>query len=172
MLIEVWSDVVCPWCYIGKRKLELALSQYEGPEPEVRYRAFQLDPRAPHGPGMPVREAYAKKFGGEEAADRILQRVTEAAAEVGLGFRLDRAIRANTLDAHRLLALALEEGVQRQLKEELLQAYFVDGQDIGASSTLVERGVSAGLAEDRIREWLDGPGGLDRVRRSRRGRTA
>ena len=69
MLIEVWSDVVCPWCYIGKRKLELALSQYEGPEPEVRYRAFQLDPRAPRGPGTPVREAYAKKFGGDTAPD-------------------------------------------------------------------------------------------------------
>ena len=108
--IDVYSDVVCPWCYIGKRRFEagMALAEAEdlGVKFEVSYRPFQLDPTAAPGVAGPVVEAYARKFGGMEQAEQILARVTSAAADEGLEFNMDRALRANTLLAHRLLWLA------------------------------------------------------------------
>src|SRR5262245_57195043 len=102
--VEIWSDVVCPWCYIGKRRFERALEQLAG-EVAVEYvfRAFQLEPTASPGTSQPVTEAYAKKFGGPERARQIIDRVTSIAADEGIDFRLDRALRANTLLAHRVL---------------------------------------------------------------------
>ncbi len=107
MVIEIYSDVVCPWCYIAKRKFEMALEQFpRRDEVEVVWRPYQLDPRAPRTPS-PVADAYAKKFGGPEQASRIIDKVTEVAAEVGVEFRMDRALRANTFDAHRVIGLDL-----------------------------------------------------------------
>ncbi len=110
--IDIYSDVVCPWCYIGKRKfeagLELLAGEDLGVDFDVTYRPFQLDPTAAPGAAQPVIETYAKKFGGPEQAAQILQTVTERAAEAGIEFHMDRALRANTLLAHRLLWLAVQ----------------------------------------------------------------
>ncbi len=168
MRVEIWSDVVCPWCYIGKRKFEAALEQYEGRDDvEVVWRPYQLDPTAPPGSATPVAEAYAKKFGGPERAAAIIDNVTNVAAQVGLGFRMDRAVRANTLAAHRLLGLAEAESglaTQSALKERLLQAYFVDGQNVGDTDTLVELAEAAGMNGERARALLESDEGVAETR--------
>jgi predicted DsbA family dithiol-disulfide isomerase len=165
MKVEIWSDVVCPWCYIGKRRFESALQQYRdatGDHVEVVYRPFMLDPRAP-AEAQPVREVYEKKFGGPAMAEQILARVTDEAAGEGLEFRMDIALRANTLSAHRLLVLAEREGHQIALKERLMRAYFVEGTDIGDRETLVALAAEVGLDAGTARSWLAGDGGRDEV---------
>jgi len=167
MQVEIWSDVICPWCYIGKRRFEEALARFPGgSEVEIVYRPYLLDPRAAPGATMPVREAYARKFGGYERADQIMAHLTGLAAEAGLEFHLDRAQRANTLLAHRLLAVAEQRGasVQGALKERLLQAYFVDGEHVGDPDTLTRLASEAGLTPDEITSVLAGDGGLAEVR--------
>jgi len=165
MKVEIWSDVVCPWCYIGKRRFESALQQYRdatGDDVEVVYRPFMLDPRAP-AEAQPVREVYEKKFGGPAMAEQILARVTGEAAGEGLEFRMDIALRANTLSAHRLLVLAEREGHQIALKERLMRAYFIEGTDIGDRETLVALATEVGLDPETARAWLAGDGGRDEV---------
>src|SRR4051812_22921151 len=115
VLVEVWSDVVCPWCYIGKRRFsaapaELAADPAFGEDVEGAYRPYQLDPKAPPGTAMPVVDAYARKFGGYERAEQIIDPLTTTAAEDGLEFHLEQAQRANTRDAHRLLWFAEHRG--------------------------------------------------------------
>ena len=166
--VEIWSDVVCPWCYIGKRRFERALEQLAG-EVQVDYvfRAFQLDPTASMGKSQPVAEAYAKKFGGPERAQVMIDRVTSIAAEEGLEFRLDLALRANTLLAHRLLWLAEQPGSpvpQVALKERLLVAYFHDGLDIGDPDVLAACAAELGFDRDAVAAFLDSAAGLDEVR--------
>jgi predicted DsbA family dithiol-disulfide isomerase len=167
MIVEIFSDVVCPWCYIGKRRFERALAQFTSDHPDavidVRYRAFMLDPTAPAGVSQPVREAYARKFGGDEAADAIISRVTTEAAGEHLEFRLDRALRSNTLLAHQLLVLAEHRGCQVELKERLLAAYFTDGLAIGDPDVLVGLAAEVGLDPEECRRWLDGPEGRQQV---------
>ena len=168
MRVEIWSDVVCPWCYIGKRKFEAALASFAGRDDvEVVWRPFQLDPRAPRDGAQPVSEAYARKFGGPERAEQIISQVTEVAAGAGIAFRMDRALRANTLDSHRLLWLAGQEGsfaLQGRLKERLLQAYFIDGLDIADRDTLTDLAVEVGLDEQRVSALLAGDEGLAETR--------
>lgn len=168
MIVEIWSDVVCPWCYIGKRRFESAVERFSADHPDVeidvRYRAFMLDPTAPVGESQPVREVYEKKFGGPEAAAEILQRVTAEASKEGLAFDMDIAKRSNTLPAHRLLVLAEHVGRQSELKERLLAAYFTEGRAIGDLEELVALAVEAGLAEDDCRAWLETGRGMDDVR--------
>ena len=168
MLVEIWSDVVCPWCYIGKRRFETALAEFSetaagrNEEIEVVFRPFMLDPTAPDV-AQPVREVYEKKFGGPEAAREILDRVTSEAAGEGLEFRMDIAQRANTLSAHRLLVLAERHGCQAELKERLMQAYFHDGADIAGLDELVAYGEEVGLDPEISRAWLQGDGGREEV---------
>jgi predicted DsbA family dithiol-disulfide isomerase len=165
MRVEIWSDVICPWCYIGKRRFEQAIAEYEGADDvEIVFRPYQLDPTASPGSATPVREAYARKFGGYEKADQIMGHVTSVAAGSGLEFHMERAIRANTLLAHRLLWLAEHEGDQPDMKERLLQAYFMDGENVGDPETLARIAVDAGLAADRVDAVLHGPLGLAEVR--------
>jgi predicted DsbA family dithiol-disulfide isomerase len=166
--VEIWSDVVCPWCYIGKRRFERALDQLDH-EVDVDYvfRAFQLDPTASLGKSQPVVEAYARKFGGPERARAIIERVTSVAAGEGLEFRLDRALRANTLLSHRLLWLAEQPDspvAQPVLKERLLQAYFHDGLDIGDPDVLAECAAEVGFDRDAVVVFLESDGGLLEVR--------
>lgn len=170
LAVDVWSDVVCPWCYIGKRRFERAVAEV-GDELDVtiRYRAYQLDPTAAPGATQPVREAYARKFGGPEQAQAIIDRVTRTAAEDGLQFRLDRARRANTLLAHRLLWWATQPDVpiaQGELKERLLQAYFVDGLDVGDPDALADLVVEIDADVDRedVLALLAGDAGQAEVR--------
>jgi predicted DsbA family dithiol-disulfide isomerase len=152
--VDIYSDVVCPWCYIGKRRFEAGFEMASangdlGVDFRVQYKPYQLDPTAAPGVAGPVFDAYAKKFGGEDKARSIIDHVTRTAAEDGLEFRMDRALRANTLLAHRLIWRAghgLSTATQDQTKERLLQAYFVDGVHIGSIAALAD--VIAELGDD------------------------
>jgi predicted DsbA family dithiol-disulfide isomerase len=164
MLVEIYSDVVCPWCYIGKRRFEAALERFEGRDDvSVVYKPFQLDPRAPKEP-TPVADAYARKFGGPDEAMRIIDRVTDTAAADGLGFHLDVAQRANTFDAHRLLAYANERGVQAAMKERLLQAYFTEGKDVADHEQLADLATDVGLDKGAVAAFLASEEGVDALR--------
>jgi len=159
MLIEVWSDVVCPWCYIGKRRLEAALESFpHAEEVEVVYRSFELDPTAPQVGTETVAEALARKYGGGLAnAEDMMDRVAGIAAEVGLHFDYAEATHSKTVDAHRLLHLALAEGgrkQQRRLKEKLLEAYFGQGRSIGDHGVLRAVAVATGLDPERVEAVL------------------
>ena len=165
--VEIWSDIVCPWCYIGKRRFERAAAELDGEiQLDVVYRPYQLDPTASPGKSQPVFEAYARKFGGPEQARAVISRVTEAAAGDGLAFRMDRALRANTLLAHRLLWLAEQPGSpvpQDTLKERLLQAYFTDGLDIGDPDVLADCAAELGFARADVIEFLESDRGRNEV---------
>lgn len=170
MQVEVWSDVVCPWCLIGKHRFEEALERFraahpDAPEITVRYRAYQLDPRAPAGSTSSALEGYARKFGGPEAAQRIVDHLTSVAAADGLELRLDRAQRANTLLAHRALWMAEQQGadVQARLKQQLLNAYFVDGEHVGDPDVVARCAGQAGLDADEVRRRLDDEDGKSEV---------
>ena len=161
MRIDLWSDVVCPWCYIGETRFERALAQFDG-EVEVRRHPFQLDPEAPI-PGVPARERYAKKFGDD--ADAMLERVVAEAANEGLTFDFDRALTANTFDAHRALAYARRHGTEEALQKLLFAAYFTDGLDISDRDVLAQRAAATGLDAGEVRSYLEGDDGVDEVRR-------
>jgi predicted DsbA family dithiol-disulfide isomerase len=163
--VEIWSDVVCPWCYIGKRRFEDAVAAVvDEIDVDVVFKPFQLDPTASPGKAGPVIDAYAKKFGGVERAQEIIDHVTAVAADSGIQFRMDRALRANTLPAHRLLWLARGTDKQVALKERLLQAYFIDGLDIGDPEVLATCAADVGLDRDSVLAFLDSDAGLAEVR--------
>lgn len=159
MKIEIWSDVVCPWCFVGKRRLEAALAEFpHRDEVEVVYRSFELDPSAPvHGHELST-GVIARKYGRSEAEMRQMQQqLIDLAAQEGLAFRLFDTVHTNTVDAHRLLHLALETGgaaLQRDLKEALLSAYFEQARNVGDHDVLAAVAVAAGLEEARVREVL------------------
>jgi predicted DsbA family dithiol-disulfide isomerase len=172
--IEVWSDVVCPWCYIGKRRFATGLDQArdalaaDGIEVsfDVSYHPYQLDPTASPGASGPVVEAYAKKFGGLERAEAILANVTATAADVGLEFNMDRALRANTLLAHRVIWLAAQPDSpidQDVMKERLLKAYFTDGLDIGDPDVLADCAAEVGFDRSDVMAFLESDRGLAEV---------
>lgn len=149
LLVQVWSDIACPWCYVGKRRLEAAIERMEGAgEIEVVWRAFELDPGAPRTqpPGTTYGERLARKYGTSlDEADAMIQRMTSIAASDGLAFRFDRARPGNTFDAHRLLHLARERGVQDALEERLFRAYLSEGEPIGDPAALARIAPEAGL---------------------------
>jgi predicted DsbA family dithiol-disulfide isomerase len=154
--VEIWSDVACPWCYIGKRRFEAALSEFEhGDEVQVTWRSFELDGEAPHERTGDRAEHLAKKYGMTVAQAREAeQRLTDAAAGEGLGFRFDMARSGNTFDAHRLVHLAEEHDLQDAMKERLLRAYFTEGELMSDHDTLVRLAVEVGLDEQQARETL------------------
>lgn len=166
--VDIWSDVVCPWCSIGKRRFERALEQLDGEiDVQVRFRPYQLDPTASPGKTEPVSEAYAKKFGGPERAAQMIQNVTDIAAEEGIEFHMDRALRANTLLAHRLIWLAEQAGSpvpQPAVKARLMQAYFGDGLNIGDPDVLADLAAEVGFDRDEIVAFLDSDRGVAEVR--------
>jgi predicted DsbA family dithiol-disulfide isomerase len=168
LLIDVWSDIVCPWCYIGKRRLEAALALFpRGADVEVTWRAFELDPSAP-----PVRdsrvshaERLAKKYGmSVSKAEAAIQNMTQVAAADGLEFHFEKTRSGNTFDAHRVLHLALERGVQDAVKERLLRGYMTEGVAIGEREALVELAGQAGLDREEVRAMLAGTQYADEVR--------
>ncbi|MDX3850669.1 DsbA family oxidoreductase [Streptomyces sp. AK02-01A] len=156
--VEVWSDVVCPWCYIGKRRLEKALAGFEhADEVEVVWRSFQLDPAYPKGPGRPVYEALAEKTGGSTAQVRAMTAQVAALAEQeGLVYDFDRATMANTFDAHRLAQLAKAHGLGAEMHERLLSAQLTEGESLGDTETLVRLGAEVGVPADEARRVLAG----------------
>jgi predicted DsbA family dithiol-disulfide isomerase len=154
--IEIWSDVVCPWCYIGKRHLEQALEGFEHrDEAEIVYRSFELDPSAPQVPVETTVESFAKKVGTDVAgALELMSRADGAAAAAGLTFRHADTPHARTVDAHRLLHLAKGAGLQHQLKEALLAAYFARGESMGDHAVLRRVAVGTGLDPARVDQVL------------------
>jgi predicted DsbA family dithiol-disulfide isomerase len=165
MQVEIWSDVVCAWCYIGKRRFEQALGMFPGrQEVELTWRSFELDPEGSAEPILLTR-LLAEKYGiaGDEAVERHARAATTAAG-VGLELQLDRALSGNTFDAHRVIAFARAHGLQAEAQERLFRAYFCEGRAISDRATLVELAGSIGLDEDGARAVLDGDGYVAEVR--------
>jgi predicted DsbA family dithiol-disulfide isomerase len=153
--IDIWSDVVCPWCYIGKRRFEAALGRFDHREQvTVTWHSYQLDPTARSTPegveGNYVERLAAKFGGGVEQARQMLGSMTQTAAAEGLDYHFDIAKPANTFDAHRLLHLAAARGVQDELEEQLFRATFTLGQPVGDHHTLTDIAVVAGLDRDEV----------------------
>ncbi len=166
MKVEIWSDVVCPWCYIGKRHFEQALARFEHrDEVEVVWRSYELDPTAP-----PVREGttadyLSAKYGwSKEQVDQAHERVEGIAAQSGLEYHLDSTRGGNSFDAHRLLHLAAEYGKQDELKEALLRAYFTDNEAVGDPVALTKVALATGLDEAEVTETLASDRFADAVR--------
>ena len=170
MKVEIWSDVVCPWCYIGKRRFESALAQFaHRDDVEVEWRSFELDPTTQSlstpGEGPGHAELIASKYGMPLAqAEAAVASVTEAAAGQGLDFHLDRSLRSNTFDAHRLIHLAADHGLQDEAKERFMRAYFSEGEPVGDRAALVRLAVDAGLDGDDVERVLAGEEYADAVR--------
>jgi predicted DsbA family dithiol-disulfide isomerase len=156
--VEIWSDVVCPWCYVGKRQLEDALGQFDHAEQvSVEWRSFELDPDAPRTSDVPMREILQRKYGmTEEQVDQANRRMTDLAASLGLEYHLDGVQRGNTFDAHRLIHLAAEYGRGDAMKERLLAAYFTEGRSVGDLDSLAELAAEVGLDADEVMATLHG----------------
>ncbi|MDN5933628.1 MAG: DsbA family oxidoreductase [Pseudonocardia sp.] len=170
MQVEIWSDVVCPWCAIGKRRFESALERFaHRDEVTVRWRSFELDPAAPRERAGTLVEHLAQKYGTTpEQALGMIGQMSEAAAVEAWEFDLEHARGGNTVDAHRLIHLGAEHGVQDAVKERLLRAYVSEGEPIGDHDALTRLAVEAGLDEAEVREVLGGDRHLDAVRADER----
>ena len=162
MDIQVWSDIICPWCYIGKRRLETALAAFDGTA-AVTYRAYQLDP-SPVPQPMPIKEALAAKFGGRDRAEQMFAHVTQVAADSGLTLDFDRAIAANTFAAHRLIAWAAPQERQADMVDALQRAHFTEGVDIGSVPALAAVAGSIGLDDAAALAYLESDAGSAAVR--------
>ena len=169
MKVEIWSDVVCPWCYIGKRRFESALREFEHRgQVDVEWRSFELDPGARSATGAEgpdYADRLAEKYGTTRTrAQQMLDSMTEAAAAEGLDFRFDRAVRANTFDAHQVIHLAGRHGLQDEVKERLLRGYFTEGRAVGDRTSLVRLAVEAGLESGDVDRALETQEFADAVR--------
>jgi predicted DsbA family dithiol-disulfide isomerase len=164
MHIDIISDVACPWCFIGKRRLERALALRPDLAATLSWRAFELNPDLPSD-GIP-RELYlSAKFSGSRAAERLHAAVCDAGRAEGIDFAFDRIRRTpNTLRAHRLIHLAREKGCAERVVEALFRAYFLEGLDIGQIETLAELAARVGLDQAETRQYLTGDGGTTEVR--------
>ncbi|MDX6569328.1 MAG: hypothetical protein QOH15_1906 [Gaiellales bacterium] len=165
MLVEIWSDMICPWCYVGKRRFEHALALFAGrDEVDVIWRSFELDPNAPREP-VPLADRIASKFNVSHAdAVAMNERMTETASGAGLQFRLDKAISGNTFDAHRVIHLAASHGLQAEADERIKESYFAEGRPISDRESLVELAASVGLDAAETRAMLESDRFTDEVR--------
>ena len=162
--VDVFSDVVCPWCFVGKRRLERAI-ELLGDETNVSvtWRPFQLNPSMPRE-GIDRREYRARKFGSQARSEALDAQLAAVGREVGLDFRFDRITRTpNTFDAHRLLWLARERGAQNEVAEALFRAYFVEGRDVGDHAVLADVAANAGLERDAVTRFLASTDGVAQV---------
>jgi predicted DsbA family dithiol-disulfide isomerase len=157
MKIEVWSDYVCPFCYIGKRRLEVALDQFpHRDQVEVEFKSFELDPNSPKNIGQNIHEVLAKKYGmSVEKAKEANKGVGQQAATVGLKFNFDEMKPTNTLDAHRLAKFAKTQGKEAAVSEMLLHAYFTESKHIGDIETLADLAEVAGLNRQEVLQVLN-----------------
>ncbi len=157
MKIAIWSDIACPYCYIGKRKLEIALDQFPHKDNiELEWHSYELDPELPKkATDQTIYSYFAQKFDMSEEEARISEgKVAELAKEVGLNYNFDKLIVANTSDALRLVKLANESGLATEAEEVLFDAYFVKGLDISSPNVLVQLGTQIGLSESNILSLL------------------
>ncbi|CAL4859639.1 DsbA family oxidoreductase [Microbacterium sp. MM2322] len=167
--IDVWSDIACPWCYIGKRNLETGLAEVatdaDAPRVEVTFHSYELSPDTPvdfegteidflsHYKGMPA-----------DQVEQMLERVTGVAADAGLGYRFDILKHTNTVKAHELLHFAKEQGMQKEMTERLMSAYFTEGRHVGRVDDLADLAAEAGLDREAAREALESGRYLEAVR--------
>jgi predicted DsbA family dithiol-disulfide isomerase len=156
MRVEIWSDVVCPWCYLGKKRFERALADFEhADEVEVVYRSFELDPDAPQDRTTPTVELLASKYRmTPEQAEQAQRQMQERAAADGLTFRMDGLRSGNTRDAHRVLQLARDAGKQGEMMERLHRAYFTDQESVFDHDSLARLAADTGLDGDAVRAML------------------
>ena len=165
MKVEIWSDVMCPFCYIGKRRFELALQQFPGKDDvTVEWKSFQLDPEIVTQPGKSVNEYLAERKGWPlDRARELNDHVTTMAREAGLQCDFDKAVVANSFDAHRLSHFAKQHGLQDAMEERLFKAYFTEGKNTADRETLVQLAVEVGLKSDDVRKVLAGKDFADDV---------
>jgi predicted DsbA family dithiol-disulfide isomerase len=165
-MIEIWSDVVCPWCYVGKRRFESALERFEHRDDvTVTFRSFELDPQAEREPAGTTTERLASKYGmSPEQAEGMHAQMTALAAEEGLEYHLDRTRGGNTFDAHRLIHLAADHGLQAEAKERLMRGYFSEGEPVGDPEALVRLVADVGVDADEARAVLASDRYADAVR--------
>jgi len=170
MVVEIWSDIACPWCYIGKVRFEKALAAYEHRGAvEVVWRSFELQPEAPRADPEPTARHLMAKYGRSHAdVLAMLERVTEVAASEGLEYHLERGLAANTFDAHRLVHLGTSLGKGEGVMRRLMQAYQGEGADVSDQETLVRLAVEAGLGEEDVRRVLGSDAFADDVRADER----
>jgi predicted DsbA family dithiol-disulfide isomerase len=170
VLVEIWSDVVCPWCYLGKRRFERALASFDAAaQVEVVFRAFELDPAAPAERSEVLTEHLSQKYGVPLGQAQAMQdRVTALAAEEGLHYRFDLARTARTFDAHRLIALGRAQQRQHAVVERLMAAYFTEGARINESAELARLAVDAGLDVTCVQRVLAGAEHAEEVREDER----
>ena len=163
MKIDIVSDVVCPWCYVGKKNLEAAMAQRPDIAFEVQWFPYQLHPEAP-SEGYPYWDTIVRKY-GQERAELMFAHLAQAGKASGINFQLEQIERgANTLQAHRLLDLAWQRGLQNQLAEALFNAYFCAGQFIGDAATLSKIAIDIGLDAQEVENYLASDEGTERIK--------
>jgi len=158
MRVDIWSDVICPWCYIGKRRFEAALRRFEHRDHvAIVWHSFELDPTAPARREGKLADLLAAKYGmSQQQALDANANITRLAAAEGLEFHLEGAQPGNTFDAHRLIHLAHQHGLQGDMKERLMRGYFSEGMAVGVPDALVSAAVEVGLDKDEVRALLEG----------------
>ncbi|CAL1518034.1 DsbA family oxidoreductase [Chitinophaga sp. MM2321] len=156
MKVEIWSDIMCPFCYIGKRKFEAALEQFPGKDKiEVEWKSFQLNPDMKPQPGKDVYDYVADIKGqSRDWSLQIHEQMTNTAKEVGLTYNFDKAVIANSFDAHRLIQLAKQQQLGDAAEERLFRAYFTEGKDMSDHATLIELGGEIGLSKEAVAAML------------------
>lgn len=165
MDVTIISDTICPWCYVGKRRFERALSSRDNVEVNIEWRAFQLNPDMP-AEGMDRHKYMVRKFGSPERVKEIFDAITAAGNGVGISFAFDKIARTpNTVGSHRLIAMAGANGRQDAVVEVLFRRYFEDAEDIGDLDVLVDAGVEAGLDAEGLRRYLESQEGAEAVLR-------
>jgi len=156
MKIEIWSDIMCPFCYIGKRQLEKALGEFPNDEFEIEWKSFQLDPSITPQDGKDVYTFLAEHKGiSLEQSKDMHKGVVERAKSVGLDYHFDKAIISNSLKSHRIIQLAKTKKAGNQMEEIFFKAYFTEGRDLNDASTLIELGIQAGLDADEIQKVVE-----------------
>lgn len=158
MKVEIWSDYQCPFCYIGKRRFEEALKQFENKDQvEVSFRSFELNPEAERDINMTQNEMLAKKYGMSQAqVEASSQNLTQQAKELGLDYHLDKVVLTNSFDAHRLMHFAESKGKEKEMNERLFKAYFTEGKHIGDHATLASLAEEVGLEKSETEAMLAG----------------
>lgn len=155
--VQIWSDVMCPFCYIGKRKIEEAITQFENKDSvEIEWKSFELDPSFVAAPNESIADHLADKYGRDiDWAQSMLENTTQTAKSNGLDFHFEKAILANSLNAHRLLHLAKKNNRSNELEELLFKAYFTEGKNVNDWNTLQKIGQEAGLNIDEIKQLIE-----------------
>ena len=157
MKVEIWSDIGCPFCYIGKRNFEAGMEEFAGKDDlEIVYRSFRLDPTAEKEPDETMAELLAKKYNKSVREAEIMNRqIADTAKAAGLEFNMEKVVPSNSMDAHRLVKFAREAGLDAEAMDSLYKAYFTDGINVADTEALAGIGTDIGLDEDGVREMLE-----------------